>query len=420
MPAPRDGCGRGADRNPAIIEWLEETHPTPPLLPAEPLARARCRASALAIACDIHPVQNLKVLQRPKRLALAMSRPPPGRGRRSRKGWTPADALIARTPGPFCFGASRHPGRCVPRCRSWRTPAALARRCVGRGCWPPKAAALALPAFQAAAAGNASRTRVISGPGGGDADGALGTAAGAGRPLCRRQSLGGLAGRYSALLDVVAWRRGWGVSDAPIHPPPAARGKVSYARGAVGASAVLRAAPRRRRGTLRLVPVPAGCGDDRPPRGRSCPHAVHPAAGGLVGRGARRPFGLRRMALPPPRRLSPAGLSTALAGVCPLLPGRCWGRPCRGRAARTAPPARAERTSLLRPAAARRFAGGAIGPGGKGGHGRHPWAGGVTLGPGATARRAYRNIFSTLPARPQRRCYIRPALSTAGRSRPSR
>ncbi len=47
----------------AIIEWLEETHPSPPLLPAAPLERARVRALALAIACDIHPLNNLRVLK---------------------------------------------------------------------------------------------------------------------------------------------------------------------------------------------------------------------------------------------------------------------------------------------------------------------------------------------------------------------
>src|SRR5690606_31132006 len=46
----------------AIIEWLDETHPNPPLLPKDPLARARVRAFAQAIACDTHPVQNLRVL----------------------------------------------------------------------------------------------------------------------------------------------------------------------------------------------------------------------------------------------------------------------------------------------------------------------------------------------------------------------
>ncbi len=47
----------------AIIEYLEETHPAPPLLPADPLCRARVRAIAQTIACDIHPINNLRVLQ---------------------------------------------------------------------------------------------------------------------------------------------------------------------------------------------------------------------------------------------------------------------------------------------------------------------------------------------------------------------
>ena len=51
----------------AIIEYLDETHPKPPLLPADPLARAKVRAVAQMIACDIHPLNNLVVLQYLKR-----------------------------------------------------------------------------------------------------------------------------------------------------------------------------------------------------------------------------------------------------------------------------------------------------------------------------------------------------------------
>jgi len=47
----------------AILEFLEETHPQPPLLPAEPLARAYVRSLALDIACEIHPLNNLRVLK---------------------------------------------------------------------------------------------------------------------------------------------------------------------------------------------------------------------------------------------------------------------------------------------------------------------------------------------------------------------
>lgn len=47
----------------AIIEYLEEVHPEPPLLPADALGRARVRALALDIACEIHPLNNLRVLR---------------------------------------------------------------------------------------------------------------------------------------------------------------------------------------------------------------------------------------------------------------------------------------------------------------------------------------------------------------------
>ena len=46
----------------AIIEWLDETHPSPALLPADAMGRAHVRAFALTIACEIHPLHNLSVL----------------------------------------------------------------------------------------------------------------------------------------------------------------------------------------------------------------------------------------------------------------------------------------------------------------------------------------------------------------------
>ncbi|MCW2235719.1 maleylacetoacetate isomerase [Azospirillum canadense] len=55
--------GRVLTQSLAIIEYLDEMHPNPPLLPAGPLDRARVRGLALAVACDIHPLNNLRVLQ---------------------------------------------------------------------------------------------------------------------------------------------------------------------------------------------------------------------------------------------------------------------------------------------------------------------------------------------------------------------
>ncbi|WP_116364337.1 maleylacetoacetate isomerase [Parahaliea mediterranea] len=74
VPALRIGAGSESDseggkeggevltQSLAILEWLEETHPEPPLLPPDALGRARVRALMYAVACDIHPVNNLRVL----------------------------------------------------------------------------------------------------------------------------------------------------------------------------------------------------------------------------------------------------------------------------------------------------------------------------------------------------------------------
>jgi len=53
--------GRELQQSLAIIEYLDEVFPDPPLLPGDPLARARVRAIACAVACDIHPLNNLRV-----------------------------------------------------------------------------------------------------------------------------------------------------------------------------------------------------------------------------------------------------------------------------------------------------------------------------------------------------------------------
>src|ERR687887_2472072 len=61
VPALEDG-GRVFTQSLAIIEYLEEKHPKPPLLPADPADRALVRSMALIIACEVHPIQNLRVL----------------------------------------------------------------------------------------------------------------------------------------------------------------------------------------------------------------------------------------------------------------------------------------------------------------------------------------------------------------------
>ena len=58
--------GRVLTQSPAIIEWLEERFPTPPLLPAGIDERARVRALAAIVGCDIHPLNNRRVLETPE------------------------------------------------------------------------------------------------------------------------------------------------------------------------------------------------------------------------------------------------------------------------------------------------------------------------------------------------------------------
>jgi maleylacetoacetate isomerase len=55
--------GQQLTQSMAIIEYLDETHPKPPLLPPDALGRARVRALAQSIACEIHPLNNLRVLK---------------------------------------------------------------------------------------------------------------------------------------------------------------------------------------------------------------------------------------------------------------------------------------------------------------------------------------------------------------------
>jgi maleylpyruvate isomerase len=89
----------------AIIEWLDEIHPDPPLLPKEPLARARVRAFAQVLASDTHPVQNLKVLNRLRELGHAEEDVTGWAAWANREGLGACEALIKNEPGPFCFGA---------------------------------------------------------------------------------------------------------------------------------------------------------------------------------------------------------------------------------------------------------------------------------------------------------------------------
>jgi maleylpyruvate isomerase len=93
----------------AILEYLEEIRPEPPLLPAEPLARARVRGLAEAVACDIHPIDNLRVL-RYLRTALGQDEPTVQAWYNHwiTEGFAAIEAMLAASPqtGRFCHGDS--------------------------------------------------------------------------------------------------------------------------------------------------------------------------------------------------------------------------------------------------------------------------------------------------------------------------
>ena len=99
--------GRVMIQSPAIIEWLEERYPSPPLLPANPEERAHVRALAAIVGCDIHPVNNRRILETLRKSF--------GADETAVNAWCAAwiaagfdaiDALLAMDEerGAFCFG----------------------------------------------------------------------------------------------------------------------------------------------------------------------------------------------------------------------------------------------------------------------------------------------------------------------------
>jgi maleylacetoacetate isomerase/maleylpyruvate isomerase len=98
----------------AILEYLDETHPQPPLLPPDPAGRARVRALALDIACEIHPLNNLRVLRYLKH-TLEVSDEQKDRWYRHwvETGLETVDRQLAARPGTFCHGDAPGLADCV-------------------------------------------------------------------------------------------------------------------------------------------------------------------------------------------------------------------------------------------------------------------------------------------------------------------
>ena len=98
--------GRTLTQSLAIIGWLEATYPEPRLLPADPFAAAHVRAMALLIACDIHPLNNLRVLKRLTAMEVDEESRNEWYRHWVREGFSALEALSAPRAGRFLFGDS--------------------------------------------------------------------------------------------------------------------------------------------------------------------------------------------------------------------------------------------------------------------------------------------------------------------------
>ena len=97
---------------------LDDRQPDPPLLPSDPLLRAKIRAFAQVIACDIHPIQNLRILDRLRDAGLDQAAVTRWAATVIEDGLDACAAMIANQNGPYCFS------------------------CAGPGCWRSNAPAL--------------------------------------------------------------------------------------------------------------------------------------------------------------------------------------------------------------------------------------------------------------------------------------
>lgn len=96
-------------QSPAIIEWLEERYPTPPLLPGDAGDRAQVRALAAIVGCDIHPINNRRILEALRhRFGADEAAVNDWCGTWISAGFDAIEALLARDPqrGDFCFGTT--------------------------------------------------------------------------------------------------------------------------------------------------------------------------------------------------------------------------------------------------------------------------------------------------------------------------
>ncbi len=109
VPALETEDGLMLTQSPAILEWLEETRPEPPLLPRDAAGRAQVRAMAALIGCDIHPLNNLRVLKavralNPDQMGADQAGVDAWAGQWIIDGFTALKALVVRHGEGWCFG----------------------------------------------------------------------------------------------------------------------------------------------------------------------------------------------------------------------------------------------------------------------------------------------------------------------------
>ncbi|ESQ78413.1 maleylacetoacetate isomerase [Asticcacaulis sp. YBE204] len=147
IPALETDDGDVLTQSLAICEYLDEVYPAVPLLPADPVLRAKVRAFSYAIACEIHPLQNLKILKRLKGLGFDQAQTDQWAQTVIEDGFEACEKLIERQDGPYAFGGSVTLADIllVPQMNNARRFGVTLR-------WPRlqaiEAACLALPAFQ--------------------------------------------------------------------------------------------------------------------------------------------------------------------------------------------------------------------------------------------------------------------------------
>jgi maleylacetoacetate isomerase/maleylpyruvate isomerase len=104
LPSLELDDGTRLNQSLAIIEYLDEQHPQPPLVPKEPLARARVRSLSYLIASEIHPLNNLRVLQHLKRLGQTQEQVDTWYRHWIADGLAKLEAELKGKAGKFCHG----------------------------------------------------------------------------------------------------------------------------------------------------------------------------------------------------------------------------------------------------------------------------------------------------------------------------